>query len=82
MDIKDRMWNLVTKKLANEASEEEEHELNKLLKQNPGIARNVNFLFEWWNGSQYQNIPYGDYLFRKILARIKNEEDSLNYTNN
>lgn len=47
MIIEDLIWNLATKKLANEASEKELHELDMLLLQHPYISRDITQLFHW-----------------------------------
>jgi putative ABC transport system permease protein len=72
MNTEDHIWNLVTKKLANEASEEELDELNELLKQNPGIHSKVKLISEWWHDDREQKTATNDYLlFQIVLERIE-----------
>jgi putative ABC transport system permease protein len=72
MDIEDHILNLVTKKLANEASEKNLDELNELLQQNPEIHDAVKLIFEWWHNDQEQKTEYNSYsLFKKVLEQIK-----------
>jgi putative ABC transport system permease protein len=72
MNTEDHIWNLVTKKLANEASEKELDELNELLKQNPDIHSRVKFISEWWHDDREQKTAPNDYLrFQKVLERIQ-----------
>ena len=68
----DHIWNLVTKKLANEASEEVLDELNELLKQSPDIHGKVKVISEWWHDNRGQKPATNDYLlFQIILGRIE-----------
>jgi putative ABC transport system permease protein len=72
MNIEDHILALVTKKLANEASEDELHELSKLLQQYPDINNNIKIMTEWWHDDAGQNTDEQSYLcFQKIMARIK-----------
>jgi putative ABC transport system permease protein len=78
MNTEDHIWNLVTKKLANEASEEELDELNELLKQNPDIHSKVKLMMDWWHNDRGREIGSDDYfLFKRVLDRINNEDHTL-----
>ncbi len=52
---KDRIWTLVGRKLANEASLSELDELGNLLKADPEMANAVYFVLEYWNAPIAQN---------------------------
>lgn len=72
MHIEDHILALVTKKLANEASEEELHELNELLQQHPDIHDRVKLMTEWWHSDTGQSIEANSYFrFQNIMERIK-----------
>ncbi len=78
MDIEDHILNLITKKLANEASAEDLDELNELLQQNPKIHDTVKLIFEWWHEDQEQKTEHNSYsLFKKVLERIKGGDRAL-----
>ena len=67
MDVENRIWNLVTEKLANEASEEDLDELNELLRQNPNIHNTMKPLIKWWYDSSRET-EYNSYsLFTRYL---------------
>jgi len=75
MTIEDHIWNLTTKKLSNEASEQELLELDSLLQQYPDINRDIEQLFNWWYYDEERNpIDRGEFLFNKIQERIKQAE--------
>jgi putative ABC transport system permease protein len=78
MRIEDQIWNLVIKKLTDEASEQELHELNELLKQNPDINNTVKLMFSWWQPDEHEETEDHSYaLFKKVLNQIKDAEDTL-----
>jgi putative ABC transport system permease protein len=71
MNTENHIWNLITKKLATEASGEELDELNDLLKQNPDFHRKVKVISEWWHDNHGQKTVTNDYLlFQIVLGRI------------
>ena len=75
MNIKDHILNLVTKKLSDEASEQELQELDNLLEQYPDISLNIKQLFSWWYDDEEQNnIDRSELLFSKIQEKIKQAE--------
>ncbi|MBB6130733.1 hypothetical protein HDF22_004878 [Mucilaginibacter lappiensis] len=68
----DYIWTLVSKKLANEASENELIELNNLLTQHPDIRKAVNLFFEWWNLSNREvDLNESRNAFSKIKKKLK-----------
>jgi putative ABC transport system permease protein len=80
MDIENHIWNLVTKKLANEATEEDLDELNELLRQNPDIHDTIKPVLKWWYDDQGHETDYNNNaLFEKILERIKEGDEALKY---
>ena len=78
MNIEDHILALVTKKLANAASEEELHELDELLRQHPDIHDKIKLMTEWWQSNNEQNIEANGYFrFQKIMERIKANDVSV-----
>lgn len=75
MNKGDHVWNLATKKLANEASEEELRELNALLQENPALNNTVKLMFDWWDNDEKQKVENNShFLFKKIQEHIKTAE--------
>jgi putative ABC transport system permease protein len=75
MNTEDHVWNLATKKLANEASEEELRELNTLLQENPALNNTVKLMFNWWDNDEKQKVENNShFLFKKIQEHIKTAE--------
>ncbi|GAA3959533.1 hypothetical protein [Mucilaginibacter dorajii] len=69
--MEDHLWMLVTRKLANEATEKELAELDLALKQNPAFHNSLKQLFDWWDGDKQQEEDHSVRLFDNILKRIK-----------
>ena len=77
MSIENRIWDLASKKLADEASEQELHELDELLQQHPAISRKIQQLFNWWFYDEEQNaVNRSEHIFNKIKEKIKQAEKS------
>jgi putative ABC transport system permease protein len=71
MNIENHVWELATRKLANEASEEELRELDFLLAENPNLKNSLNELFDWWDNEPENTATNSCLLFQKILKSIK-----------
>lgn len=75
MSTEDHIWALVAKRLANEATEEELQELNKLLNQCADIDKRVKIIADWWHeGNEEDAAQRGSLLFDKIKEKIKARE--------
>jgi hypothetical protein len=75
MNMEDHILNLATKKLSDEASEQELQELDNLLQQYPDISLHIKQLFNWWYYDEEQNnIDRSELLFSKIQEKIKQAE--------
>jgi putative ABC transport system permease protein len=73
--MEDHIFNLATKKLSDEASEQELKELDNLLQQYPDISLKIKQLFNWWYYDEEQtNIDRSVLLFSKIQEKIKQAE--------
>ncbi len=68
--MNDHIWMLVTRKLANEASEEELAELDNAVKQNPHFHNSLKLLFDWWDGGEQQQEEDSKRQFNNLLKRI------------
>jgi hypothetical protein len=76
MSIEDHIWTLVAKRLANEATQEELHELDQLLKQYADANKQVKIIADWWYEDNPQEVAHrGLVLFEKIKAKINAEEN-------
>ena len=75
MNMEDHIFNLATKKLSDEASEQELRELDNLLQRYPDISLNIKLLFNWWYYDEEQNnVDRSELLFSKIQEKIKQAE--------
>jgi hypothetical protein len=71
-EIDDRIWLLVSNKLANEATDEELNELSYLLDENTEVNHAIKQMYEWWDTSNKQNIATdSNLLFQNILKKLK-----------
>ncbi|UOE50478.1 ABC transporter permease [Mucilaginibacter sp. SMC90] len=74
MNLDDHVWNLASKKLAREASDEELRELNALLAKNPELHSQLKLMSKWWDEGEEKPENEGSALFDKIQAKIKDIE--------
>ncbi|WP_184546935.1 hypothetical protein [Mucilaginibacter sp. FT3.2] len=81
MDIEEHVWQLATKKLANEASEDELRELDLLLLENPELKTSLILLFNWWQQEQPGGETNSHLLFERILKKIKPTDNLPNNIN-
>jgi putative ABC transport system permease protein len=73
--MEDHIFNLATKKLSDEASEQDLRELDNLLQQYPDISLKIKQLFNWWYYDEEQNnMDRSQLLFSKIQEKIKQAE--------
>jgi len=66
----DYIWTLVSKKLANEASEKELLELKELLVQYSNLNNAVSQLYKWWYLDKDLDFTESHLLFDKIKKKI------------
>jgi len=75
MNIEDHIFALVAKKLANEASDDELHELNRFLLQYPDVGNNIKLITEWWERDDEKSVDTNsDLRFQNILEQITNNK--------
>jgi putative ABC transport system permease protein len=77
MNLDDHVWNLASKKLANEASEKELGELEALLAENPELHSQLKLMSKWWDDGEEKPAGNGLVLFSKIQAKIKDIEGTV-----
>ncbi|HTI59109.1 hypothetical protein [Mucilaginibacter sp.] len=70
MDPEDGIWKGMANKLADEATENELRNLDRLLQQYPGLRGRAERLSEWWQNGKGQQQNEGR-LFEEVLKRIK-----------
>lgn len=76
----DHIWALVSKRLANEATESELQELDLLLKEYSKTDDRIKIMADWWReGSTEEMTRPGRILFEKIKREI-NEVERLERT--
>ena len=76
MSIEYRIWALVAKRLAGEATLEELQELDELLKKYPGTNWQIKIIADWWLEDIKEEIGHRKgHLFEKIKEKIKAKED-------
>lgn len=72
----DRIWLLMARRLAGEASEEALKELEKLIEENPGITYQLETILNYWSHTKNITKEQDNEALRKLLARIKERETS------
>ena len=66
----DRIWNLIAKKLAGEASSDELKELGNMLRMDPDLHYSLEALHDMWNKQPEQDPGQAKTAFEKHLARM------------
>jgi hypothetical protein len=75
MNTEDRIWSLVAKCLAYEATAEDLERLDKLLKKSTSIDRQIKIIVDWWQeGTREDTACNNIILFEKIKEKIKAKE--------
>jgi len=70
MRTEDRIWALVARRLADEATIEELQELDELLKKYPGTDWQIKIIADWWQeGTREEIIGRGALIFEKIKSK-------------
>ena len=68
----ERIWELITRKIAGEATGDELQELQELLQQHPEEAYSMEIMAELWKIPIQENKNYSEYQFRQLIQRMKN----------
>lgn len=66
----DRIWNLIAKKLAGEASAGELKELESALRMNPALHYSLEALMDMWKKNSEQEPGHAEVAFQKHLERM------------
>lgn len=72
--IQERTWLLIARKLASEATSEEQIELAKLVLNNPALQNVIDMLSSFWSNKE-DMIEMGK--LQSMLARIRNCDDGI-----
>jgi putative ABC transport system permease protein len=75
MKEKDRIWSLIAKKLAGEASDDELAELEQLLKNHPDATYPMELLTDLWQQQQKVDTSEIDKAFARHLQRMAEQEE-------
>jgi hypothetical protein len=75
MTEEERLWMLIGRKLAGEASEEEVLELASLLEKNPESCYYMQVLSAWWNTVAAREDGQSLKGFNKVMLRIEAEKE-------
>src|SRR6266487_2372778 len=67
----ERLWILLARKLAHEASEEELIEFENLLRENPEIHLSAETLHQLWNAASKKQTKYDD--LKKLFRHIQEQ---------
>ncbi len=69
----ERLWCLLSKKLTNDAHDEELAELDALILNNPGFQYQAELITEMWKQPVKQNLPEGEAAYIRHLVNHKEE---------
>lgn len=67
-----RIWELISRKLSNEATEVELQELQSLLQQQPEEAYSLEIMEDLWKASTKENKQYAEYQYKQLIQRMGN----------
>jgi hypothetical protein len=70
MKERDRIWKLLAKKLAGDASEKELRELEEILKEHPDRSYSIQLLIDIWEPSPPGTDAAADKAFEEHLRRL------------
>lgn len=68
----DRIWELVSRKLSGEATNDELLELDKLLRGNPHINYSKEILHDLWENNPEHDSHYAENKYRELVSQIQN----------
>ena len=67
----DRIWELFSRKLSNEATEVELQELQVLLREQPNEAYSLEIMEDLWKAPIQENKQYSEYKFKQLIQRMQ-----------
>ena len=71
MKEQDRIWTLIARKLANEATDEELEQLQELIRKNPEAGFTLQVLIDLWQTKDKNNAEEAEYEFDLHLLRME-----------
>jgi len=75
MKEQDRIWRLITKKLAGEATEEDVRELQQLLKDHPDKSYPLQLLTDLWKPGEAEDTREADQAFERHMQRLEARQE-------
>jgi len=72
-----RIWTLMAKRLAGEASQDELIELEGLVQKSPGAHYVIEILTLWWQLSEKSGKEQAEQAVAELLARLEQENEML-----
>lgn len=70
----ERLWTLMGRTLAGEASQDEVNKLEKLRKENQHINYYIQILSAWWNLAERDGKDEAEQAFERLLKKLESEE--------
>jgi len=68
---KSRVWQLIARKLAGEASQDNLTELNELIARHPEIQDYFDIISEWWEVTERMGKEDADLLIKELMTQIE-----------
>src|SRR5215467_6068263 len=74
MMVNERLWKLIARKLAGEASKDEVNELEELQRENHHVNYYVRILSAWGHLAEREGKDEAEQAFEALLKKLENEE--------
>ena len=68
---RDKIWHLFSRKLTNEASTEELHELQQLQEDNPTLIHEMDAIEQLWNSNAQEDTDYLEATYHLHVEKMK-----------
>lgn len=68
----EHIWLLIARKLSGEATHEELHELETLLRENPTAGYSKEVLYDLWQSQSHPDRQYSENRYKELIQQIKN----------
>ena len=75
--LNERLWTLIARTLAGEASQDEVNELEKLRKENHHINYYIEIVSAWWNLAEREGKDEAEQAFERLLKKLEFSERDL-----
>jgi len=78
MMLNEKLWTLIARKLAGEASKDEVNELEKLRRENHHVNYYFEILSAWWNLAEQKGKDEAEHAFEKVLKKLESNDENRN----